>query len=167
MQFCFKYEVSEQTVIGGNYDITKTVSIAVGLMLACGTAFPNQPRLHVAPGRPKRIGVSGPGENGPTAWYGPRTRIPKRHTIAQQADLAYPPMSSSRIRPDALGREVVADPRLRTAVMSDGARHKSKCMFWADDRAWGWFTRAGQGPIDGQEPRCCPGLGVQCRAAPV
>ncbi len=136
----------------------KRVLIAVGLMLGCGpawsqTAAPAPP----APARGARVDEANwwsqaGGENGPTrlvwaAHKNPETPYkPPNKPIWHIADVLKAHKGQSHWEQKVL---LTRDFDGRYVQIAPG--DKSKCMFWADDRAWGWVK----------------GLGVQYRAAPV
>ena len=146
----------------------KSLNTLVVLAMAWGAApvlaqTPTPP-APPAPGYPRRIGGLRPAAKmGPPAWCGPRTRIPKRRTPPNKP-IWHIAGSSSRIRVRRAGNRKVLLTRDfdgRYVQMAPG--DKSKCMFWADDRAWGWvYGGQVKVTIDGQEPKVLPkGWGVK------
>ncbi len=106
---------------------TKTVLIAVGLILACGSAWSQSS----APAPAAARGAGAPGElvvsgwrraGGPTRIVWAAQKTPETpYTGPQQADLAYRRYSQGTSGPGAMGRESASEPRFRRALCPDGA----------------------------------------------
>lgn len=142
---------------------TKTVLIAVGLMLACGPAWSQTAAPAPAPARGARVPEANwwsqaDGENGPTrlvwaAHKNPETPYnPPNKPIWHIADVLKSHKGQARWEQKVL---LTRDFDGRYVQMAPG--DKSKCMFWADDRAWGWvYSGQVKVTIDGQEPKVLP-----------
>ena len=131
---------------------TKTVLIAVGLMLACGPAGSQTAAPAPAPARGARVPQANwwsqaGGENGPTrlvwaAHKNPETPYnPPNKPIWHIADVLKSHKDQARWEQKVL---LTRDFDGRYVEMAPG--DKSKCMFWADDRAWGWVYSGQEKP---------------------
>ena len=139
---------------------TKAVLIAVGLMLACGPAWCQSAAPASAPARGPQANwwSQAGGENGPTrlvwaAHKDPETpyKAPNK-PIWHIADVLTSHNGLARWEQRVL---LTRDFDGRYVQMAPG--DKSKCMFWADDRAWGWvYSGQVKVTIDGQEPKVLP-----------
>ena len=141
---------------------TKTVLIAVGLMLACGPTWSQEAAPAPARGtrrRPRRIGGlrlaakagSDPHRLGGAEDAGNAVHRPNK-PIWHIADILKAHQGQARWEQKVL---LNRDFDGRYVQMAPG--DKSKCMFYADDRAWGWvYSGQLKVTIDGQEPKTLP-----------
>jgi len=143
---------------------TKTVLIAVGLMLVCGRAWPQAAAPAQAPARgahaPQENWWSQPGgdSGGPTRIVWAAQKTPEtpytgpNRPIWHIADILKEHRGQARWEQKVL---LNRDFDGRYVQMAPG--DKSKCMFYADDRAWGWvYSGQLKVTIDGQEPKTLP-----------
>jgi len=132
---------------------TNTVLIAVGLMLACAPAWSQS----AAPA-PANWWSQAAGETGPTrvVWAAHKTPEtpynPPNKAIWHIADVLQSHKGQAHWEQKVL---LTRDFDGSYVQMAPG--EKSKCMFWADDRAWGWvYSGQVKVTIDGQEPKVLP-----------
>ena len=139
---------------------TKAVWIAVGLMLGCGPAWSQTAAPASAPARGPQANwwSQAGGENGPTRVVWAAHKNPETPYTAPNkpiwhiADVLTSHNGLARWEQKVL---LTRDFDGRYVQMAPG--DKSKCMFWADDRAWGWvYSGQVKVTIDGQEPRVLP-----------
>jgi hypothetical protein len=141
---------------------TKTVLIAVGLTLACGPAWSQE--AAPAPARGTRVpqanwwSQAGGDAGGPTriVWAGQKTpETPytgPNKPIWHIADILKAHKGQARWEQKVL---LNRDFDGRYVQMAPG--DKSKCIFYADDRVFGWvYSGQVKITIDGQEPKTLP-----------
>jgi len=93
-------------------------------------------------------------EDGPPRMSGQPRRNPETPYKAQQTGLAHRPTSEGACGQAKLGPAGVAEPDFDGHYIARGAGEKSKCLFYADDHAFGWiYSGQVKVTIDGQEPK--------------
>src|SRR5580704_6217058 len=140
---------------------TKTVLIAVGLMLACGPAWSQEAAPAPAPARGARVpqtnwwSQAGGDDGGPTRIVWAAQKTPEtpytepNKPIWHIADILKAHKGQARWEQKVL---LNRDFDGRYVQMAPG--DKTKCQFYADDRVFGWvYSGQMKVTIDGQEPK--------------
>ena len=134
----------------------KTLLIAVGLMLVGSPAFSQTP----APLRiPQANWWSAPGrEDGPPRIVWAAQKTPETpYTGPNKPIWHIADILKAHGRAKSWDQQVLLTPDFDGHYISMAPGEKTKCMFFADDRAFGWvYSGQVKITIDGQEPRVLP-----------